>query len=150
MQAVYSGRAHGCLDPYRTFLRACCKMRLEVLGISPATGLKAASLIKKETAERRTSNIERPTSNNVFCQFKKRLCKAKPPSKFRDSFVSKSIKRSAINIRRSMLDVRCSTFNLFAVPARRSSIQEVQGLTSNLKRRFVPRSLPRHGGRETR
>jgi hypothetical protein len=23
--------------------------------------------------ERRTSNIERPTSNNVFCQYKKRL-----------------------------------------------------------------------------
>ena len=72
------------------------------------------------------------------------------PSKFCASLVLKSIKRSAINIRRSMLDVRCSTFNLFAVPARRSFIQEVQGLTSNLKRRFVTRSLPRHGGRETR
>jgi len=32
---------------------------------------KTASLIKKETDERRTSNIERPTSNNVFCQLKK-------------------------------------------------------------------------------
>jgi hypothetical protein len=31
------------------------------------------------------------------------------------SLVLKSIKRSVINIRRSMLDVRCSTFNLFAV-----------------------------------
>ena len=41
----------------------------------------------------------------------------------RDLFVSKSKKRSAINIRRSMLDVRCSTFNLFAVAARRSFIR---------------------------
>ena len=31
--------------------------------------------------------------------------------------VLKSIKRSAINIRRSMLDVRCSMFNLFTVSA---------------------------------
>jgi len=29
--------------------------------------------------------------------------------------VLKSIKRSVINIQRSMLDVRCSTFNLFTV-----------------------------------
>ncbi len=33
----------------------------------------------------------------------------------RDSLVLKQIKRSVINIRRSMLDVRCSTFNLFTV-----------------------------------
>jgi len=33
------------------------------------------------------------------------------------SLVLKSIKRSVINIGRSMLDVRCSTFNLFTVPA---------------------------------
>jgi hypothetical protein len=40
------------------------------------------------------------------------------PSKFCGSFVLKSIKRSVINIGRWMLDVRCSTFNLFTVPAR--------------------------------
>ena len=33
------------------------------------------------------------------------------------SLVLKSIKRSVINIQRSMLDVRCSTFNLFTVSA---------------------------------
>jgi hypothetical protein len=49
------------------------------------------------------------------------------PSKFCGSLVLKSIKRSVINIRCSMLDVRCSTFNLFTVPVRRSFIQEVQG-----------------------
>jgi hypothetical protein len=32
---------------------------------------RAASLIEKETDERRTSNIERPTSNNVFFRLKK-------------------------------------------------------------------------------
>jgi hypothetical protein len=37
--------------------------------------------------------------------------------------VLKSTKRSVINIQRSMLDVRCSTFNLFTIPARRSLIQ---------------------------
>ena len=31
----------------------------------------------------------------------------------RDSLALKSVKRSVINIQRSMLDVRCSTFNLF-------------------------------------
>jgi hypothetical protein len=30
---------------------------------------KTAGQIEKETDERRTSNIERPTSNNEFCQF---------------------------------------------------------------------------------
>jgi hypothetical protein len=34
---------------------------------------EAASLIEKETNERRTSNVEHPTSNTVFCQFKKIL-----------------------------------------------------------------------------
>jgi hypothetical protein len=38
------------------------------------------------------------------------------------SLVLKSIKRSVINIGRWMLDVQCSTFNLFTVPARRSFI----------------------------
>ena len=37
---------------------------------------RASSLIEKETDERRTSNIERPTSNNEFYQFKKRLSEA--------------------------------------------------------------------------
>ena len=37
-----------------------------------------------------------------------------------DSLVLDSIKHGTINIRHSMLDVRCSTFNLFAVPASRS------------------------------
>jgi hypothetical protein len=37
-------------------------------------------------------------------------------SVFCGSLVLKQIKRSVINIRRSMLDVRCSTFNLFTVP----------------------------------
>ena len=96
---------------------------------------KAASLIKKETLppwlvsydgliknERRTSNIERPTSNNAFCQFKKDWAKRIYSSKlcgsvFGGSLVIKSIKRSVINIQRSMLNVRCSTFNLFTVPA---------------------------------
>ena len=44
----------------------------EVQGFSPSAGGEAASLIEKETNEHRTSNIERPTSNNVFCQFKKK------------------------------------------------------------------------------
>jgi hypothetical protein len=37
------------------------------------------------------------------------------PSKFCGSLVVKSIKRSVINIGRSMFDVRCSTFNLYAL-----------------------------------
>ena len=37
---------------------------------------RASSQIEKETNERRTSNIERPTSNTVFCHFIKRLSKA--------------------------------------------------------------------------
>jgi hypothetical protein len=89
--------------------------------------------------ERRTSNIERPTSKNVFCQFKKRQCKLTPPkrlrslvqiysSKFCGSLIIKSIKRSVINIRPSMLDVRCSTFNLLTVPARQYFIRSfIQG-----------------------
>ncbi len=41
----------------------------QVSGVSPTAGRGAASLIEKEATERRTSNTERPTSNNVFCQF---------------------------------------------------------------------------------
>jgi len=77
--------------------------------------------------ERRTSNIERPTSNNVFCQFKKKLSNPTPrsgyegrerihSSKLCGSLVIKSIKRSVINIGCSMLDVRCSTFNAYSPP----------------------------------
>ena len=100
-------------------------------------------------------NVEHPTSNNVFYQFKKRPSKANQPFEIRfgclqqaqipstsrgsssqaavfrsrlqrDSLILRSIKRSVINIRCSMLDVRCSTFNLFIVPARRSFIRGVQ------------------------
>jgi hypothetical protein len=39
---------------------------------------RASSQIEKETNERRTSNIERSTSNTVFCHFIKRLGKANP------------------------------------------------------------------------
>jgi hypothetical protein len=42
---------------WRSFIRA------------PPLTKKTASLIGKETDERRTSNIERPTSNNEFRQF---------------------------------------------------------------------------------
>jgi hypothetical protein len=56
---------------------------------------------------------------------KKGCAKRNHPSKFsvfrsrlhRDSLAYKSVKRSVINIRRSMLGVRCSTFNIFTVPA---------------------------------
>jgi hypothetical protein len=36
---------------------------------APPPAKKTAGQIEKETDERRTSNIERPTSNNEFCQF---------------------------------------------------------------------------------
>ena len=41
---------------------------------------RASSLIGKETDERRTSKVEGPTSNNVFCQFKKILSKPACPN----------------------------------------------------------------------
>jgi hypothetical protein len=50
-----------------------------------------------------TINIERPTSNNEFCQFKK-------------------TEQSESTLRHSMLGVRCSTFYLFPVPARQPFI----------------------------
>ena len=113
--------------------------------------------------ERRTSNIERPTSNNEFCPFKEktkrhaaqapalheRICPSnldsaafdnlRPRTRRGESLDSeltteepvagcgslflKSIKRSVVNIRRSMLGVRCSTFNLFTAPVRRNFIR---------------------------
>ena len=96
---------------------------------------KAASLILKETNEHRTSNIERPTSNNVFYLLKGTEQNASTllnsirlsPSSLSSGpnglpqavvpFYLKSIKRSVIIIRCSMLDVRCSTFNLFTASA---------------------------------
>jgi hypothetical protein len=103
---------------------------------------KTTSLIKKETNKRRTSNIERPTSNKVFCQLKKTAyaCFAEVATKpysettlrifstgggFCDPLVIKSIKRSVINIRRSMLDVRCSMFKLCTASARRIFTQDM-------------------------
>ena len=50
-----------------------------------------------------------------------RLLQAQTPNASRDtfagcgSFILKQMKRSAINIRRSMFDVRCSMFNLFTI-----------------------------------
>jgi hypothetical protein len=60
----------------------------------------------------------------------------------RDSLVLKTIKRSVINIRRSMLDVQCSTFNLFIVSARRNFIQGKVGVSGV---RFRP-ALVRYDG----
>jgi hypothetical protein len=51
--------------------------RCQVSALPPAR--KTAGQIEKETNERRTSNIERPTSNTVFCHFIKRLSKADLP-----------------------------------------------------------------------
>ena len=116
--------------------------------INNKRGYPDEGLTKKR--ERRTSNIERPTSNNVFCQFKKdKATRGASDSTLRNSirlpfdrlrprvrrgelfdleFVSeglvtgcgslvlKSTKRSVINIRRSMLDVRCSTFKALSPP----------------------------------
>jgi hypothetical protein len=53
------------------FFKTTDCQKLKVSGVSPAAGLKTASLNGKEASEHRTSNVERPTSNNVFCQFKK-------------------------------------------------------------------------------
>jgi hypothetical protein len=74
-------------------------------------------------SKKKLMNIERPTSN-AFCQFKKGCAKRNHPSKFsvfksrlhHESLIYKSMKRSVINIRRSMLGVRCSMFNIFTVP----------------------------------
>ncbi len=43
---------------------------------APPLAKKTESLIGKETNERPTSNVQRPTSNNVFCQFKYKTDKA--------------------------------------------------------------------------
>jgi hypothetical protein len=46
------------------------RFMVEGSGFSAAAGRGAVSQIEKETSEHRTSNIERPTSNNVFWPFK--------------------------------------------------------------------------------
>ena len=73
--------------------------------------------------------------NIVFCQFKNCCAKQNHLSRFCDSFILDSIKRSAINIRRSMLDVRCSTFNLFSVPGRRSFMQSSRLASCRVQRK---------------
>jgi hypothetical protein len=50
------------------YMRGNKKYRFQVSAQPPAKK-KPAGQIEKETDERRTSNIERPTSNNEFCQF---------------------------------------------------------------------------------
>jgi hypothetical protein len=80
--------------------------RSPVFGIDGMAGFRvfrrrfspAASLIEKETDERRTSNIERPTSNNEFC-----------PSRASGSHgrVERSIKKKLSNTRRKRL--RCTS-----------------------------------------
>ncbi len=45
--------------------------------------------------EHRTSNIERPTSNNEFCQFKKRLGKANLPSTLNSRYSMKGTRLKA-------------------------------------------------------
>jgi hypothetical protein len=50
--------------------QALILQRCLVSVFSAAAGKKTTGQIEKETNEHRTSNIERPTSNNVFCQFK--------------------------------------------------------------------------------
>ena len=44
----------------------------QVSVVSQACGHGATSQIENETNERPTSNAERPTSNNVFCRFRKK------------------------------------------------------------------------------
>ena len=81
--------------------------------------------------EHRTLNVQHPIMYSV--DYKKGCAKQNHPLRFCESVVLDSIKRSANNIRRSMLDVRCSTFKAysppggFAVPASQSFIREVQG-----------------------
>jgi len=75
--------------------------------------LRVAGLKKK--LEHRTSNIERPTSNNEFCQFNitpsELILRNYSDQLFRCCSVKKT-KRSVITIGRSMLGVRCWTFDV--------------------------------------
>ena len=80
-------------------------MRDDAHGLALVLAASAASSIEKETQEftaEFAENAEKKTLSNL-CMLSD-LC---------GWFVLKSIKRSVINIQRSMLDVRCSTFNLF-------------------------------------
>ena len=80
--------------------------------------------------EHRTLNVQHRIMNSVNLkkteQSETTLRNLSAFGGFCDSLVLKSIKRSVINIGRSMLDVRCSTFNLFTIPVSR-----------NLMRRFI-------------
>jgi hypothetical protein len=108
-------------------------VRFQVSAQPPAK--TTAGLIEKETYERRTSNIERPTSNIEFCQFKKilnntwrkRIDHLKTDSAEHiagfGSLFLKSIERSVINIGRSMFDVQsvpCSNLVKFHMRDRMS------------------------------
>jgi len=74
--------------------------------------------------EHRTLNVQHRIMYSV--NLIKDLAKRGYPSEFCGALVLKSVKRSVINIGRSMLDVRCSMFNLFTVPAKRSFIRGVR------------------------
>ena len=56
-------------------------------GVRPAAGKNTAGQIEKETNEHRTSNIERSTSNNVFCHFIIKLSKPTSLNRLRRSKV---------------------------------------------------------------
>ena len=110
--------------------------------------------------EHRTSNVQHRIMNsaNLIKDWAKRIYPSKfdsaeslGPESFNpelttegpvagcDSLVLKSVKRSVINIQRSMLDVRCSTFNLFAVTARWSFMRPppvAASVQSDRKRNF--------------
>ena len=69
--------------------------------------------------EHRTSNVERPTSNNEFCQFIKDLVKRIYLLKFvaDRGFCSFLMVKIGLSAASSILDVRCWTFDV-----RRSSV----------------------------
>ena len=143
-------------------IQICTWHQVSSVRFQPSRRPKNGRSNRKKMMNTRTSNIERPTSNNVFCQFKKKArasllrrngCEGREriyPTKFDSaelvagccsvfygSFVLKSIKRSVINIQCSMLGVRCSTFNPFAVPVKRNLIRsliKVSGCTPSSQR----------------
>ena len=95
-------------------------------------------LIKNANVEHRTLNVQHRIMYSV--NLKKRLSKSTspdwlrrpranmlfetfPPGGICGSLVLRSIKRSVVNIQRSMFDVRCSTFSQLAVPTRRNLIR---------------------------
>jgi hypothetical protein len=68
-----------------------------------------------------SANLKKRLDNTrrkrLRCTSESTLRNLSASGRFCDSLVLKSMKRSVINIGRSMLDVRCSMFNLFTVPA---------------------------------